>query len=102
MRKSIVFFIALLLLMGGELFLAYSETIYTKEEIAAGKEGASAKEGQIIQGKITEVTQDTVWIEVESGDIVEYIGVDKAEIEKILKDDGTPYEYSSAAEEKNS
>lgn len=102
MRKGVVFFVALLLIMWGGLFLAYSETIYTKGEIAEGKEGVSAKAGEIIQGKITEVAEDTVWIEVESGDIVEYIGVDRAQIEKILKDDGTPYEYLSAAKGENS
>ncbi len=58
----------------------YSETIYTKED-------------EEIQAKITEVTESAVWYELTSGDMTEYIGIDKADVVKILKDDGTVYSY---------
>ena len=60
---------------------AYGETIYTED-------------GEIIQGKITEIDEDTIWVEITEGDITEYIGVDKINVEKILNDDGSVYDYS--------
>ena len=59
---------------------SYGEIIYTKE-------------GNQIQGKITEITEDTIWIEITEGDMTEYIGVDKMNVEKILNDDGSKYNY---------
>jgi len=58
----------------------YCEVIYTKD----GKE---------IRGKITEITEDTVWVEITMGDIIEYSGIDKANVQKILNDDGSKYKY---------
>lgn len=58
----------------------YCEVIYTKD----GKE---------IRGKITEITADTIWVEVTTGDIIEYTGIDKANVQKILNDDGSKYAY---------
>ena len=58
----------------------YCEVIYTKD----GKE---------IRGKITEIGQDIIWVEITTGDIVEYTGIDRANIQKILNDDGSKYEY---------
>lgn len=60
---------------------SYGEIIYTKD-------------GNQIQGKITEITEDTIWIEIAEGDMTEYIGVDKINVEKILNDNGSEYDYS--------
>ncbi len=59
----------------------YCETIYTKD-------------GQQIQAKVTEKTEDTIWYEAATGDIIEEIGIDMIEVEKILNDDGSISEYS--------
>jgi hypothetical protein len=59
----------------------FAETIYLKD-------------GEIIEAKISEKTEDTIWYEVGSGDITEYIGLEISKIEKILNDDGTVSEYS--------
>jgi len=59
----------------------YSETIYTKD-------------GKVIQAKISEKTDTTIWYEVVSGDMVEYVGIDIADIEKIVNDDGSISKYS--------
>jgi len=61
--------------------LLYAEIIYTKD-------------GKKIQAKIEERDGDTIWYETTSGEIVEYTGIDIAEIEKILNDDGSISEYS--------
>jgi hypothetical protein len=61
--------------------LVFGEQIYTKD-------------GEIIEAKVAEKTEDTIWYEVESGDMVEYIGLEISKIEKILNDDGTVSEYS--------
>ena len=68
------------------VFFAYAETIYTKD-------------GQEIQGKITEITEDTIWIETSKGDVIEETGIDKSEVVKILNDDGSVYNYSQTEEE---
>jgi len=77
----------LLMLAVIQFFIAqgevYSEIIYTNE-------------GDKIQGKITEITEDTIWVETTEGDITEYIGVEKSAVEKILNDDGSKYSYSPA------
>ena len=59
----------------------YAETIYTKD-------------GQEIQVKVIEKTEDTIWYEVTTGDIVEEIGIDIDEVEKILNDDESISKYS--------
>jgi len=60
----------------------YAETIYTKK-------------GSVIKAKVTEKSEDTIWYEiVVADDIVEYIGIDISEVEKILNDDGSISEYS--------
>ena len=62
----------------------YCETIYTKD-------------GEVIKGKIDEIDEETVWVEITTeGDITEYIGVDKIDVEKILNDDGSRYNYEQA------
>ena len=63
----------------------YSETIYTKD-------------GEKIQAKITEVTENAIWYELTSGDITEYIGVDKSDVQWILNDDGTKFDYSQTTQ----
>jgi len=69
------------------VFFAYAETIYTKD-------------GEIIQGEITEITEDTVWIETTTkGDVTEETGIDKSEVVKILNDDGSVYNYSQTKKE---
>ena len=60
---------------------AYPETIYTKD-------------GEVIQAKIIEKTEATIWYEAAAGDIVEEIGIDIFDVEKILNDDGSISEYS--------
>lgn len=69
-------------LIGFMMFVTfgYCEVIYTKD----GKE---------IRGKITEISQEIIWVEITAGDIVEYIGIDKVNVQKILNDDGTKYVY---------
>lgn len=59
---------------------AYGEIIYTLG-------------GEVLEVKITEKTEDTIWYEVSSGDIIEEVGIDIAEVEKILNDDGSVSEY---------
>lgn len=62
--------------------VVYGETIYTKD-------------GEVIQGNITEEEEGTVWYEVTTtGDIIEEIGIDLIDIERILNDDGSVSEYS--------
>ena len=71
-------------LIGSMLFVVagYGETIYTKD-------------GEVIQGKIDEIDDETVWVEITTeGDITEYIGIDKIDVERILNDDGSDYDYS--------
>ena len=68
------------------IFFAYAETIYTKD-------------GQEIQGKITEITEDTIWIETSKGDVIEETGIDKSQVVKILNDDGSVYNYSPGKKE---
>lgn len=60
----------------------YAETIYKKD-------------GTVIQAKITGKTEDTIWYELTTeGDIIEEVGIDVSEVEKILNDDGTVSRYS--------
>jgi hypothetical protein len=61
----------------------YCEVIYTKD-------------GEQVQGRIIEITEDTIWVEIPSRpdeEITEYIEIDKSRIEKILNDDGSKYNY---------
>ena len=58
----------------------YCETIYTID-------------GEVIQAKVTEKTENTIWYEVATGDIIEEAGIDIAEVEKVLNDDGSVSEY---------
>lgn len=62
----------------------FSETIYTKD-------------GQEIKGAIAEETaqdEEMVWYEIESGDIIEYFGIERSKVVKILNDDGSTSKYS--------
>jgi len=61
--------------------LVFAEIIFTKD-------------GQTIHAKITEKTEDTIWYEVERGEIIEEIGIDISEVDRILNDDGSISEYS--------
>jgi len=74
--------VLVLVLVGLMLSVAgYGEIIYTKD-------------GNQIQGKITEITEDTIWVEITTeGDIKEYTGIDKSNVQKILNDDGSKYNY---------
>ena len=65
--------------------LSYAEIILTKE-------------GQIIQAVIIEKTDDTIWHEIESGDVTEEIGIDILDVDNVLNDDGSVSEYSPRAE----
>jgi len=60
---------------------AYAETIYTKD-------------GRQIKAKITEKTETVIWYEISTGDMVEYVGIDISEVEKVSNDDGSVSEYS--------
>ena len=60
---------------------AFSETIYTIE-------------GEVIQAKISEKTETAIWYEIPQGDMVEYIGINISDVEKILNDDGSNSKYS--------
>ncbi len=51
------------------------------------------KDGGILQAKISEVTDGTVWYETTVGDITEQVSIDLAEVDKILNDDGTTSKY---------
>lgn len=81
MQLIIKVFTALIFICVFSLSLVFAETILTRE-------------GQSIQAKITEVTEDTVWYEVERGDIVEEVGIDISEVERIFDDDGNVSKYS--------
>jgi uncharacterized protein YceK len=59
----------------------YSETIYTKD-------------GEVIQAKITEKTENVIWYETTTAEIVEYIGIEVSCVEKVLNDDGSISKYS--------
>ncbi|MFH1504209.1 MAG: hypothetical protein ABIH08_02300 [Candidatus Omnitrophota bacterium] len=62
----------------------YTETIYTTD-------------GQEIKAVISEGTEDDtemIWYEVESGDIIELMCIERSEVSKILNDDGSTSEYS--------
>lgn len=58
----------------------WAEIIYTKD-------------GEVIQAKTTEKTETTIWYKEVKGDIVEEIGLDINDIEKILNDDGSVSKY---------
>ena len=60
--------------------VVYAETIY-------------AKDGEVIQANISEKTEDTIWYETTVGDITEYVGIDIADVEKVLDDEGNISEY---------
>ena len=63
----------------------YCETIYTIG-------------GKAIQAKITEKTENTIWYEAATGAIIEEAGIDIAEVEKVLNDDGSISKYSPGHE----
>jgi len=77
--KTLIILILAVLFCGQAML--YAETIYKKD-------------GTIIQAKISEVTDGTVWYETTVGDITEQISIDLAEVDKILNDDGTVSNYS--------
>ena len=71
--------------------LAFAEIIVTKD-------------GRSIQAKITEINEETntIWYEVESGEIIEEIGIDISEVDRVLNDDGSvAYLPSSASGQKD-
>ncbi|MEA3560514.1 MAG: hypothetical protein U9R31_01935 [Candidatus Omnitrophota bacterium] len=81
MGKRLILIIFILVSTLAAAGVVYPETIYTRD-------------GQEIQARITEKTADTVWYELTSGDMIEYIGIDIADIDKILSDEGNVSEYS--------
>jgi len=83
MKRCLVLLISVL--VGSLAVLAYPGTVYS--------ETIYTKEGEEIQAKITEVTESTVWYEHTSGDMTEYIGIDRTDVKKILNDDGSVYSY---------
>lgn len=82
MKTGIVLVVLLVSVLVGPR-AAYPETICTKD-------------GQQIKAKITEKTENTIWYEVTTGDIIEETGIDIADVDKILNDDGSVSEYSPA------
>jgi len=74
----LVLFIAVLSF--GQVAL-YAETIYKKD-------------GSILQVKISEVTDGSIWCETAAGDITEQVSIDLKEVDKILNDDGTVSKFS--------
>lgn len=100
MKNKITLLLGLVMLCSFIFYweLSYSETIYVKEV----KEGdVVTQEAEVIKGSITELTEDTVWVEVQTGDITEYVGIDLLSVEKILNEDGTIYEYPGKKPEAN-
>lgn len=85
-KFAIVLVIIGLLVAGGEV---YGEIVYTKD-------------GETVKGTITEIVDGTVWMEVENGEIVEYVGVDQEDIDRILNDDGTYFDYAKFANTRSS
>ena len=81
MKKRLILIIFILVSALAVSGVVYPEIIHTKD-------------GQKIQARITEKTGDTIWCEVVTGDIIEEVGIDIAEVEKVLNDDGTISEYS--------
>ena len=65
------------------LFLgtAFGEAIYTKS-------------GETINGKITEMSEGTIWYETTEGEVSEYVGIEFSNVEKVLNDDGTVSQFS--------
>ncbi|TRZ52275.1 MAG: hypothetical protein D4S01_03210 [Dehalococcoidia bacterium] len=61
--------------------LSYAEIIFTKD-------------GQVINASITEKSDNTIWYEVESADMIEEIGIDISAVDNVLNDDGSISEYS--------
>ncbi|MFH1310749.1 MAG: hypothetical protein ABIH85_08770 [Candidatus Omnitrophota bacterium] len=89
--KNVLIFITKVLVCSMAIFTiacvcprVYADTIYTKD----GRE--------IMNAKITEITSDTVWYEVTSGDITESTGMDITDIEKITKNNGSTYSLDGA------
>lgn len=84
MKTSIILLILLLVYVIpfiSALNPAYSETIYKTN-------------GEVIQAKISEGTKTAIWYEVLAGGMVEYVGINISDVEKILNDDGSISEYS--------
>jgi len=65
----------------GSTGAVYSETIYTID-------------GGVIEAEVSEKTEDTIWYEITTGDVIEEIGIDISDVDKILNDDGSVSEYS--------
>ena len=61
--------------------IVYAENIYTTD-------------GKVIQAKITEKTEDTIWYETTNGDVSEFLGIDISKVVKVLNDDGSVSKYS--------
>lgn len=61
----------------------YAESIYKTD-------------GSVIQAKVVEKTEDAIWVETTTGDIVEQTSIDLSEVNKVLNDDGSVSQYSPA------
>ncbi len=59
----------------------YAETIYKKD-------------GSIVQVKISEMSDGSIWYETIVGDITEQVSIDLTEVDKILDDNGIVSKYS--------
>ncbi len=75
MLKGLVVSVIFCLVGAGGAFAKPIERIYTRD-------------GEVIEAKVVEKTEDTIWYEAESGDIIEEIGIDISEVEKIVDSEG--------------
>jgi hypothetical protein len=76
-----VLIVCLIILVFNILPLCHAEIIFTRD-------------GQVINAKITEKSETTIWYEVESGDMTEEIGIDISDVDNVLNDDGSMSAYS--------
>ena len=79
--KFILIFFAFAAWVAGNF--VFAETIYTKN-------------GETIKANVSELSNGTLWYETTSGDVTEYQGMDMANVEKVLNDDGSVSQYSPA------
>lgn len=81
MKALKIFSILIMVVLSCSQAALFAETIYKKD-------------GGILQVKISEVTDGSVWYETIIGDMTEQINIDLTEVDKILNDDGTVSQYS--------
>jgi hypothetical protein len=60
---------------------SYAEIIFTRD-------------GQVINAEVTEKSDNTLWYEIENGNMIEEIGIDISDVDNVLNDDGSLSEYS--------